>query len=121
LAQPVEGRQDVEIEKPGRRRQLVVLGFETEALDATIAPVAPIPYPYRKARDGASMAEPDEAAVLERAKALAKEDGFTWELDFEVLGALRTPLRDQHFLSKERQQEYLERAPVELRQEPSNA
>jgi hypothetical protein len=67
------------------------------------------------------MAEPDEAAVLERAKALAKEDGFTWELDFEVPGALRTPLRSQHFLSRDRQQEYLERARIELRKETSNA
>ena len=63
------------------------------------------------------MAQPDEAAVVERAKALAKEDGFAWELDFGVPG---TPLRGQHFLSKERQQEYLGRARVALRKEASN-
>ena len=67
------------------------------------------------------MAEPDETAVLERAKALAKEDGFTWELDFGAPGIPRTKLRGQHFLSKDRQQEYLERARVELRKEAGNA
>ena len=65
------------------------------------------------------MAEPDETAVLERAKALAKEDGFTWELDFGVSGVPR--IRGQHFLSMDRQQEYLERARIELRKETSNA
>ena len=65
------------------------------------------------------MAEPDEAAVLERAKALAKEDGFTWELNFGVAGVPR--IRGQHFLSKDRQQEYLERARVELRTEANTA
>ena len=68
------------------------------------------------------MAQSDKAAVLERAKALAKEDGFTWgKLDFELPGALRTPLGGQRFLNKERQQEYLGRARVELRKEASNA
>jgi hypothetical protein len=28
------------------------------------------------------MAQADDAAVLARAKALANEDGFEWELDF---------------------------------------
>jgi hypothetical protein len=65
------------------------------------------------------MAEPDDAAVLERAKALAKEDGFTWELNFGVAGVPR--IRGQHFLSRDRQQEYLERARIELRKETSNA
>jgi len=67
------------------------------------------------------MAEPDEATVLERAKARAKEDGFVWEFDFGVPGALRTPLRGQHFLSEDRRQEYLERARDDLRKETSNA
>ena len=67
------------------------------------------------------MAEPDKAAVLERAKALAKKDGFTWELDFGATGIARAKLRGQHFLSKDRQQEYLERARVELRKEAGNA
>ena len=63
------------------------------------------------------MAELDEAAVLSRGKALAAEDGFTWELDFTV----RTPLRGQHFLSEDRRQEYLERARAELRKEAGDA
>jgi hypothetical protein len=64
------------------------------------------------------MAEPNEAAVLKRAKAAAEQDGFTWELDFGAPGA---PLRRQHFLSKEHQQEYLERARADLRKEAGNA
>ena len=66
------------------------------------------------------MTEYDEAAVLERAKALANEDGFTWELDFGAPGVPRTKLRGQHFLSKEQQQEYLERARADLRKAVSN-
>jgi hypothetical protein len=64
--------------------------------------------------------EPDEAAVLARAKALAKEDGFTWEFDVGVPGALRPPLRHQRFLSRDRQLEYVERARAELRRAAMN-
>jgi hypothetical protein len=65
------------------------------------------------------MAEPNDAVVLRRAKAAAEQDGFTWE--FGVPGAFGAPLRRQHFLSKERQQEYLERARADLRNEVGNA
>ena len=67
------------------------------------------------------MAEVDEAAILARAKALAEQDGFAWELDFGSPGVPRAKLRGQHFLSKDLQQEYLERASVDLREEASNA
>jgi hypothetical protein len=67
------------------------------------------------------MAEHDNAAVLERAMALANDDGFTWELDFGAPGLPRAKLRGQHFLSNDRQEEYLERARVDLRKEASNA
>jgi hypothetical protein len=67
------------------------------------------------------MAEPDEAAVLERAKALAKKDGCTWELDFATPGAPGSRVRGRHFLSKDRQNEYLERARLELRKEAGDA
>jgi hypothetical protein len=67
------------------------------------------------------MTKFDEAAILARAKALAKGDGFIWELDFGALGTPRAPLRGQHFLSKDRQEEYLERARLELRKEAGNA
>ena len=67
------------------------------------------------------MAEPNEAAVLKRAKAVAEQDGFTWEFNFGDPGARRTPLKGQHFLSEERRQEYLERARVELRKEVGDA
>jgi hypothetical protein len=62
------------------------------------------------------MAQADDAAVLARAKALANEDGFEWELDFGALGVRGAKLRGQHFLSKDRQQEYLERARAEFSQ-----
>jgi hypothetical protein len=52
----------------------------------------------------------EEAAILARAKALAAEDGFTWEWSFGAPAAPPTKLRHQHFLSKDRQQDYLERA-----------
>jgi len=67
------------------------------------------------------MAEPDEAAVLNRGKALAAEDGFTWEFDTAVPSAQRAPLRGQHFLSEDRRQEYLARARAELRKESDDA
>ncbi len=51
-----------------------------------------------------------EAAILARAKALAAKDGFTWELDFGEPAEPRAKLRHQHFLSKDRQQDYIERA-----------
>jgi hypothetical protein len=54
----------------------------------------------------------EEAAILARAKALAAEDGFTWELDFGATAAPGAKLRHQHFLSKDRQQDYLERAKL---------
>jgi hypothetical protein len=61
------------------------------------------------------MTELNETTVLSRGKALAAEDGFTWELDF---GA---PLRRRHFLSEDRRQEYLELARAELRKEMGDA
>jgi len=54
-----------------------------------------------------------EAAILARAKALAAEDGFTWELNYRAPAVPRAKLRHQHFLSKDRQQDYLERARLE--------
>ena len=57
----------------------------------------------------------EEAVILERAKALAAEDGFTWELDFSAPAAPRAKLRHQRFLSKDRQQDYLERAKLDQR------
>ena len=54
----------------------------------------------------------EQAAILARAKALAAEDGFTWELDFNAPAEARAKLRHLHFLSKDRQQNYLERAKL---------
>ena len=59
----------------------------------------------------------EEAAILARAKALAAEDGFTWELNFSVPAVPRVKLRHQHFLSNDRQQDYLERICVALNRE----
>jgi hypothetical protein len=63
------------------------------------------------------LAELHEIAVLAHAKALAAQDGFTWEFDFSAPSQQRAPLRGQRFLSKGRQEEYLERAREELRKE----
>ena len=54
----------------------------------------------------------EKPAILARAKALAAEDGFTWELDYDAPPAPGVKLRHQHFLSKDRQQDYLERAKL---------
>jgi hypothetical protein len=66
------------------------------------------------------MDELDEAAVLRRGKALAAQDGFTWELDFALPSAQRPSLRGQHFLSEDRRHEYLERAREDLRKKAGN-
>ena len=57
----------------------------------------------------------EEAAILARAKALAAEDGFTWEFNFGAPAAPRAKLRHQRFLSKDQQQHYLARAKVAQR------
>lgn len=58
------------------------------------------------------MAEIDGATILIRAKALAAQDGFTWEWDFS--GDHPGSLRGKHFLSEERRNVYLGRARAEL-------
>jgi hypothetical protein len=63
----------------------------------------------------------DETAVLRWAKAVAAQDGFTWELDFAASDALRVPLRGQRFLSEDRGQEYLAQARSELGKETGDA
>jgi hypothetical protein len=75
----------------------------------------------RKAEERSQMTELDEITVLAHAKALAAQEGYTWELDFfSASGQQRAPVRGQHFLSKDRQEEYLERAREELRKEAGN-
>jgi hypothetical protein len=64
------------------------------------------------------MMKLDDAAVLMRAKAIAAEDGFTWQLDFDAHGAR---LRGLHFLSEDRRREYLARARDEFRKQAGNA
>jgi hypothetical protein len=56
----------------------------------------------------------EEAAILARAKALAKEDGFTLEIDFNAPREGRVSFRGMHFLNESRRQGYLTRARVEL-------
>jgi hypothetical protein len=67
------------------------------------------------------MPEPDDAAVVKRAKELSEQDGFAWELTYKpvIPGA---PITSQRYLSEGRRDEYLARARDELRQEgPPNA
>jgi hypothetical protein len=61
------------------------------------------------------MMKLDDAAVLMRAKAIAAEDGFTWQLDFDAHGAR---LRGLHFLSEDRRRQYLARARDEFPNAP---
>jgi len=70
----------------------------------------------REAGTGA-MAEIDEAAILERAKALAEKDGFAWQLDFVAPSAPYAPIKSQPYLSDEARKRYMERARFELRKE----
>jgi len=67
------------------------------------------------------MAEIDERTVLRRGKALAAQDGFTWELDHTAHFAERGSHRGKHFLSEDRRQEYLELARAELFKETGDA
>ena len=66
------------------------------------------------------MAEIDDATVLAHGQALAAQDGFTWEIDFNSPPEGRPSFRGMHFLSEERRQEYLARARAELLQEMGN-
>ena len=68
-----------------------------------------------------TLAEHDEAAVLSHGKALAAQDGFTWELDHTEHFAGRGSHRGKHFLSEDRRQEYLELARAELFKETGDA
>jgi hypothetical protein len=63
------------------------------------------------------MAEADEAAILERAKALAEQDGFAWELNFVAPSTPYAPIKSQPYLSEEGRKRYLGRARMELRKE----
>lgn len=66
------------------------------------------------------MHRPDEVAVERRARELAEQDGYTWELIYKpvIPGA---PIKPQRYLSEERKQEYRARARAEGGQEGGNA
>jgi hypothetical protein len=66
------------------------------------------------------MATIDEAAILKRAKELAAQDGFPWQLEYKP-SVPRGKINVQPDLSPERRQQYLDRALVELRKEGENA
>jgi hypothetical protein len=59
------------------------------------------------------MADVTEAEIEKRAKELATQDGYSWELEFRPVqpGAMVEP---QRYLSDERRQQYLDRARAEL-------
>jgi hypothetical protein len=64
------------------------------------------------------MAWIDEAAVLSHGKALAAQDGFTWDIDLSMSRGGRPSFKGLHFLSETRRQEYLARARAELLENP---
>jgi len=68
----------------------------------------------------AETAEPDDAAVMQRAKALAEQDGFIWELGSRP-AAWRREIEPHLPLSDARRQLYLDRARVALRMEGDDA
>jgi hypothetical protein len=60
------------------------------------------------------MPEISDVAVEIRAKALAEQDGFAWELEYgPMTGGAKT--QGQAYLSPERKQQYLDRARADLR------
>ena len=63
------------------------------------------------------MAAIDEAAILDRAKALAEQDGFAWEVNAVASSDPQAPIKAQPYLSDEARKRYLERARFELRRE----
>jgi len=56
------------------------------------------------------MPKPNEAAVLERAKKLCKEDGFEWDLEFKM----PLPKYSKVVLEQEARQKYRAHARQEL-------
>jgi len=61
------------------------------------------------------MAAIDEAAILDRARALAEQDGFAWEVNAVASSDPQAPIKAQPYLSGEARKRYLERARFELR------
>jgi hypothetical protein len=56
----------------------------------------------------------NEAAVLDRAKKLSKEDGFEWDLEFKMPPPEYSKIVLRKFLEQEARQKYLARARQEL-------
>jgi hypothetical protein len=64
------------------------------------------------------MPEVNEAAILERAKKLAKQDGWGWEPEFKMpLPKYSTIVPQPVLLDEEARQKYLSRAREELADE----
>ena len=70
-----------------------------------------------RSKDGASMAEPSEEAVLKRAKELWEEAGYTDGPEFKPIRNPRELLPPARtLLSPTRREEFIEQARNELRQ-----
>jgi hypothetical protein len=61
----------------------------------------------------------NETSVRRRAKALAEQDGFAWELNYRAPNGrfAKINLQGQRYLDDEHRQQYLERARAELQKE----
>jgi hypothetical protein len=67
------------------------------------------------------LPELNETSVLRRAKALAEQDGFAWELNYRARNGQHAKINLQRYLDDEHRQQYLERARAELRKEADSA
>jgi hypothetical protein len=66
------------------------------------------------------MAEISEAAVEGRARQLAEQEGYSWQLEYQPI-ALGTPSYPQRYLSPERRHQFLETARAQLQKEAGKA
>lgn len=62
------------------------------------------------------MPEQQDAAVTRRAKALAEQDGFAWELNCEPIRPYEEG-KGKFWLTEERRRQYLDRARTDLQKE----
>jgi hypothetical protein len=67
------------------------------------------------------MREINEQAIRKRAAALAKKEGFAWQLEFTPRKPSGTKIELTPVLDDTGRQKYLERARLELERETDNA
>jgi len=66
------------------------------------------------------MAETSEAVIERRARQLAEQEGYAWQLELQQM-APGMPSKPQRYLSPERRQQFLETARAQLQKEAGDA